>query len=199
MGKIIAIDFDGVISNPYGIKLKILKKMGYDVSMDQITYGGCVKSGIVSEADYKYANKMALNAGPHLVYLEQDFLFYYKKLLKLPYKYFIVSSRNDIDMKVLQSIIQHYDIKFDGIINTNNKNKYFSLLDINASILIEDNSFFIEEIINELKKNKKNKIKIVYYKNSVNSNEELNSKYIKSLQGWKNVYQYLINSASENE
>ena len=199
MEKIIAIDFDGVISNPYGIKLKILKKMGYDVSIDQITYGGCVKSGIVSEVDYKYANKIALNAGHDLVILEQDFLFYYKKLLKLPFKYYIVSSRNDIDMKVLKSIIKYYDIKFDGIINTNNKNKYFSLLDINASILIEDNSFFIEEIVNELKKNKKNRIKIIYYKNSVNSNEELDSPYIKSLRGWKNVYQYLINFASENE
>ena len=150
MDKIIAIDFDGVISNPYKIKLKLLRKMGYAISMNQITYGGCVKNGIVSEEDYNYANKKALNTGPDQVELEKDFLKYYTKLLKLPCKYYIVSSRNNIDMGVLHSIVKHHRIKFDGIINTNNRNKYFSLSDISADILIEDNSFFIEEIVSPI-------------------------------------------------
>ena len=56
MKKIIAIDFDGVISNPYHLKLKYLREYGYNISINQTPYGQCVKTGIVNEKHYKTAN-----------------------------------------------------------------------------------------------------------------------------------------------
>jgi len=195
--KIIAIDFDGVISNPYHLKLKYLQEFGYNISLNQTTYGQCVKNGIVKEEHYKIANQRALAAGPESVFLERDFIKYYKKLLNLPFDLFIITSRSDSDMDVLHKILDYHSIKLAGVINTNNHNKYDALCDISADIFIEDNSFFIMEIIKAISlNNNDNNMQIVFYINEVNVNESINNSSIIEVQGWKKLYKYLIREST---
>ena len=40
--KILALDFDGVISNPYHLKLKYINDFGYNIQLNECTYGLCV-------------------------------------------------------------------------------------------------------------------------------------------------------------
>ena len=198
MKKTIAIDFDGVITNPYHLKLKYIRKFGYEISINQTPYGQCVKNGIVNEKHYNIANHKALSAGPESVHLEKDFLKYYEKLLKLPNKYFIVTSRKDKDMSSLYDIINYYGVEFDGIINTNNKNKYHTLLDISADLFIEDSAYFITQVIRLLKKDSKKTLQIIYYLNQANENESVINQNVKQLKGWENIYKY-IKTIRKNE
>jgi len=191
MKKIIAIDFDGVISNPYHLKLKYLREYGYNISINQTPYGQCVKTGIVNEKHYKTANQKALSAGPNRVVLEMGFLKCYEKLLELPCQYFIVTSRNDKDMKPLHNILNYHKIKFDGIINTNNQNKYYTLCDISADVFIEDNAHFLQKVLRLLKEDLKNNLHIIYYVNQANKNEKIIEPKVKQIESWENIYKYL--------
>ena len=62
--KILALDFDGVISNPYHLKLKYINDFGYNIQLNECTYGLCVKTNKVDPLHYKIANEKALSAGP---------------------------------------------------------------------------------------------------------------------------------------
>jgi len=196
--KILAIDFDGVISNPYIVKLKILERFGYQIRIDQTTFGECVKTGIVRKEHYEIANQNALAAGPNKIVLEVDFIKYYKKLFNLPFDLYLVTSRVDKDMDVLYSILEYYNIKMDYIVNTNKKNKYFTLCDISADFHIEDNSFYVSEILKELKSNNTNKgFKLIYYINNANANEKIINNDVMSIRGWQKLYYYLLNTVGQ--
>ena len=188
--KILALDFDGVISNPYHLKLKYINDFGYNIQLNECTYGLCVKTNKVDPLHYKIANEKALSAEPDKIKLVDGFLKYYYLLQRFSVKTFIVTSRSDHQMNSLIDIIDSYNLKFYDIINTNGRNKIEALTLISADSFVEDNSFFIPSgkkfYASKISKN----ISFIYYVNEINVNEKLNDPRIKKIHSWKSLYNY---------
>lgn len=191
--KILALDFDGVISNPYHLKLKYINDFGYNIKMNECTYGLCVKTNKVDPHHYKVANEKALNSGSDKIKLVDGFLEHYNLLQRFPLKIYIITARSNYQMNSLIDILDFYNLKFYDIINTNGRSKIEALSLISADTFVEDNSFFLSQVVKEFYAIKKSKdINFVYYKNEMNVNEKLDDPRIKTVNNWNSLYEYLV-------
>jgi len=186
---VIALDFDGVVTDPYKLKTFYLNEKGYNLSEEQSSALSCINKGITKE-DYEYATKKAFTSSPEILPLVPDFIEVFKRIKKLnQIKIFIITSRENDLLDHLKNFLGYHQIKVDGIINTNKKNKINDLIKIGARVFIDDSPFNFFQMLNG---KKELKIKWILFRNIQNKLEKKPSKEIVEVGGWKELEKILF-------
>lgn len=187
---VIALDFDGVITDPYKLKTFYLNEKGYRLKENECSVISCLNKG-VSKEDHEYASQKAFTTEPRNLPLEKDFLKYFNKINDLnEIKIFILTSRNEGMLKHLEEYLRYYQIKVDGVVNTKNKNKSESLIKIKANIFVDDSPFKLWQI---LKENNNINCKLILYRNVQNSLEKKPSSKVIEVNGWEELINVIMN------
>lgn len=186
---IMAVDFDGVISNPYGLKAYYLKERGYDIPEEETSPLLCLKHGVPPEI-HEYAIKKSFLTSPKKLPLQEDFLAYFRKIRTKKIAVFIITSRAGSMMNHLFEYLKYYHIGVDGIINTENKAKSQALNRLKPQIFIDDSPFKLEKVIN-IEKNIFDWCEIILYRNKQNKVEPSPDPRIIEVRSWKEIYLFL--------
>lgn len=148
----LVFDFDGVITQPQGLKSAILSNKGYSILPEQ--------------TDKKKAQELMLQQNPekgkegvHEDYMDMINQLYVHRMIEVPPEkdavdvlkrledsgkyssYIVTSRRSSADKPEIQAAgkwLQHYGLRFDGVINTSNQNKRDDLKLIAPIIFVDD-------------------------------------------------------------
>ncbi|MCF7871790.1 HAD family hydrolase [Candidatus Woesearchaeota archaeon] len=197
----IALDFDGVITNPFSLKKEYLTNKGYSISKKTIT-----KKDIISEMQNQ---KKLSEQQANKEYDEMIVSLYIEKMNEIPlfeyvketinemnsngHNIYIVTSRYDDvqrpEIKAALEYLKENEIKIEALINTNNKSKKDVLKKIKPLIYVDDSLSKITElyedsacskIIPELKNTR-------FYLFNIHSNESTLPNNIKTVHNWKQI------------
>src|SRR3989344_5057765 len=183
----VALDFDGVVTAPYKLKTHYLNQRGYKITEEQCSPVSCLKLNVTKE-DYDYATKKAFTTSPEDLPLEKDFLKYFERLKKIERcKLFLITSRTEDMLDHLEKYLKYHKLKFDVIINTENKSKTWAIKIIKAKIFVDDSPFKIWQIMKEDKEILES-CRIILYRNIQNKLEKSPSEDIKETNNWKELF-----------
>src|SRR3989344_672329 len=183
---VIVLDFDGVITAPYELKVKYLNKLGYNLSNNNCSRDSCLAIGI-RERDYEKASIHAYTSPPDVLPLEEGFLENFSKIRNLPnVLIFILTSRYDSMMGHMEEFLKYHNIKVDGVINTNNLEKYISLKDFGAKVFVEDTLSKIKQITIGWPDVFEN-CNLIFFKNAQNNLDKNNDERVGEVFGWKDL------------
>lgn len=187
---VIAIDFDGVVTNTSELKTKYINELGYNIKEEESGRETSLKLGVLKE-DYLKGSRKAYMESPKILLLEKDFLKCFYELRNFEnVVIFIVTSRYDYMLPHLQEYLKFHKIKFDGIIHTSENNKINGLKKINANIFVEDSIFKLNEILE--KDNKfHERCCLVLFRNNQNKNHEIDKIKVIDVNGWNELERLL--------
>src|SRR4030042_202629 len=147
---VVALDFDGVVTNPYKLKTKYINELGYNIKPEQSGRHTCINVLGIPFEDYETGSIRSYTESPAKLPLETDFRENFSRIRNLEkIVLFFVTSRYDNMLQHLQEYMKYHKIKVDGVIHTQNKTKINSLKLINAKIFVDDSPKKIEEILLE--------------------------------------------------
>ena len=191
----IALDFDGIFTNPYELKIKYLQKLGYDLKGGQCGREFCLKLGM-NEEDYERESIKAYTESVENLPLQNNFLQNFLKLRNLPrISIFILTSRYDYMIKHLQEYLKYHQIRVDGIINTNNQRKDIALKKIGARIFVEDTLSKIIQIIEEDIFHEE--CSFILYRNLQNKFDQNDCKKIIEIYNWEDLSKIILKKYRE--
>ncbi|MBW2981173.1 hypothetical protein KY360_07190 [Candidatus Woesearchaeota archaeon] len=189
---VIALDFDGVISDPYILKTKYINEYGYNITEEQCGYDACIRKLGIKEKNYKSALERAYLADPKILPLQEGFKGNFPKLKRLKDAVLIlVTSRYNYMIKHLENYLKFNKIKVDGIFHTELKNKISILRKGFVDVFVEDSPFKLKQIFDKLNsKNRKffNSCTFILYRNKQNYIEKNPNKGIIEVKDWDNLY-----------
>ena len=180
---VIALDFDGVITNPHKIKAEYLKKINPHITEEKTSRKACLESGMKKE-EYEKESIRAYTESPEKLPLEEGFIENFLKIRnKANIAIFILTSRYNEMLKHLEEYLKYHKIKIDGVINTQSENKLIGLKEINAKIFVEDVPSKLREI---LEKDNKilNECLFVLYRNVSNRKDKKPHEKIIEVKNW---------------
>ncbi len=183
---VIALDFDGVVTNTSELKTKYINELGYNIKEEESGKESSLKLGVLKE-DYLKGSRKAYMESPEILPLEKDFLNCFFELRNFEnVLIFIVTSRYDYMLPHLQKYLKFHKIKFDGIIYTHENNKIDELKKINANIFVDDSIFKLKEI---LEKDNKfyQRCCLVLFRNNQNKNHEIDKRKIIGVNNWNEL------------
>lgn len=193
---IIALDFDGVVSNPYKLKVKYINELGYQITEKESGYDCCVRNGNVKEEDYQFGYRKALLEKPSQIPLQAGFKNTYLRIRQLKSKIYIITARSNDMIKNLKEYLNHYNIIVDGIINTCNKSKLDSLVEIKPVLFIDDSPFIMNQILEKREDIEYrcffNTCKLILLRIPSNVVEPVHDKGIYEAESWNDVYNQII-------
>ena len=197
----IALDFDGVITNPISLKKEYLTNKGYTIST-QIT---TKKEIILEMQNQKKISEQQANKE----YDEMIMYLYVDNMKEIPLfkdaketinelngagrNVYIVTSRYNTnqryELKTALEYLKENEIKISGLINTNNKSKKDALKKIKPIIYVDDSLSKITEIYDD-----SDCLKIIpelqntkFYLFNSASNESTLPNNIKTIHNWKQI------------
>jgi len=191
---VIALDFDGVITNQSKLKTQYINEKGNNIKEEECGYDACVRHGNVKEEDYIKARGDAQTADPGVLPLAENFLKVFSYLKKLENVFiFILTSRYENMLEHLERYMKHYKIRVDGIINTADKSKTQHLKDLNARIFVDDSPYKLENIFKELEGDDfVKKCSFILYRTKENSPEKNPSSLIVEIDNWKDLKEIIL-------
>jgi len=199
---VIALDFDGVITNPHKFKTKYinqaLREIGADftISEEQCSRKVCLGLGIPKEV-YEKASIRGYAESQEILLLEKGFAENFKKLRALEKIIIIIlTSRHDYMIKHLQKYLSYYKIRVDGIIHTKGGSKAEPLRIINAKIFVEDDVYKLEKMLKEDSRLFE-KYLLVLYRNISNRIEKSPNKNIMEIDNWNDLFKVISTKYTE--
>jgi len=193
---VLALDFDGVITSPYKLKTEYinqeLKRRGQNIRIEEkvSSRDDCLKLGIPVEI-YDEASIRAYTERPEILPLTDGFLEVFKKIKELPnIAIFIVTSRYASMLKHLEEYLRYHNIKIQGIIHTENKNKRAPLNMLGANIFVDDTLSKVKELLNG-EKNFSETGKIILFRN-VSNEDHPGMREILETWNWNELYNLII-------
>jgi uncharacterized HAD superfamily protein len=145
----IAVDFDGVVTNPHKRKKIELNRLGYSVSEAQSSRDYCVNVLKISIYEYRKAATRANVKGLLDIPLEKDAKKALNCLRDEGIQVYLVTSRMDDELKPLALYLRKHDLKVSGFLNSNEKSKIEVLLRLQADLYIDDSISKIFSVIND--------------------------------------------------
>ncbi len=147
---IIAIDFDGVFTDPHHMKAAEINKRGYTITAGQTDGRFCIGSACVKQEDYEQASHRVLTELLHHVPLAPHVKEVLARLKSLPQaKVFIVTGRHDSMMGGVISYLEAHELRVDGVINTKNASKKQALIDLGAHLFVEDTPIRVYDLFED--------------------------------------------------
>lgn len=187
---VVALDFDGVITNPHKLKADYINKLGYNLTEENSSREQCIAQGVKKE-HYEKESIKAYTENPAILPLEEDLIGNFQKIRKLPnLLIFVLTSRFDYMIQHLKDYLKFHKIKIDGVINTNNTNKSESLNKINPNLFVEDT---LSKLLGAKKNYNGSTCKFILYRNIQNKKDTLSDKGLKDVNGWKDLSEMIIN------
>ena len=193
---VIALDFDGVITNTSKLKTKYINELGYTIKEEESGRETSLKLGVLKK-DYLKGSKKAYMESPRVLPLEKYFLKFFSELRNFEnVALCIVTSRYDDMLFHLQEYLKFHKIKFDGIIHTHDNNKIDGLRKINAKFFIDDSIFKLNEI---LEKDNKfyERCCLVLFRNKQNKNQGVDKMKIIDVNDWNELRSLLANKIKD--
>ncbi len=190
---VVALDFDGVVTNPHELKTQYINELGYSITPEQCGRYTCINVLRIPLNDYEKGSIRSYTETPVKLPLEKIFIKNFNKLKNLEeIAIFFVTSRYDDMLHHLHEYTKYHKIKVDGIINTENKNKTQALKLINPKIFIDDSPKKLSEILEKEPKFYE-KCSLILYRNIANKiKTNPNKKYIYEVDNWDNLTNIII-------
>lgn len=185
-GDIVAIDFDGVITDHVAVKSELFKQRGYVISPSETDRQNIVESKGIPESVYNEVSReanLSLNGTP----LQSDVERGLKHLSNIGFQLVIITSRFDDEAEEMVDFLSEKNFPVEGYINTAREPKADALQQIGAEMLIDDSYYKLESVLEQLDSDQ---CKLLFFqhrgnKNIVNINSE-----ITVVDGWEDVISY---------
>ena len=147
----IGIDFDGVIADTAGLKVRLAKELlGMDLSVENASRSKMLELGIDVKTYDKTFKAIIMNEESHKIPLVN---FAKETIDRICTEHpadrvYIVTSRSDFEVPYLKRIMNDKQIRYHGLINTSDKSKNSVCLENNIRAYIDDDLFKLEQINN---------------------------------------------------
>jgi len=193
--KVVAIDFDGVITSPHRQKAEAMTDAGYETkpkesSRDYATKVKGVPLDIYEEATYSVnidnLIDVDMEEGVKEVLSELDG--------NSDVALVVVTSRRDHELESVLGYITHNKLPLHYVLHTNRAHKVDAIKRLNPKIFIEDtiskiNPLIEDEVIKQ--RIETGEFNILYFQNHANIYEESN-KYVQDVDSWKEIKEKII-------
>lgn len=189
---VIAIDFDGTITNPFEVKVQYMKNLGYEMTEEKCGYEYAVRRGNVNEMDYEKSWKKTMTEDPKNIPLQRGFEDALRRIKKMGYIVIILTSRRDDMIKYIGEYMKNFKISIDGIANTSCSSKLEVIRNLGISVIVDDSTYFISKLFDEMgPKDSSKKCDIILFRNIANRLEDTPSEGVLEANNWDEVCKIL--------
>ncbi len=160
----IALDFDGVITNPHNMKSQEFTKRGYNIPAHHTEREYCIeKYGIPLEI-YKEVSFEVNCTRLKEVPLEKGVIRSLDYLIKHNFKIVIVTSRMNNEIEYVNKYLKSHNINISQIFNTNQETKMNVIENLRPVLFVDDSFYKVRDICGS-----KIKTNIFLFRNIANS------------------------------
>jgi len=186
--QVIAIDFDGVITDPHKAKADAFTAAGYDLSPTETSRRYCVeKKGIPEETYEKIVRDININK-LNQIPLREGVREGLEIFTNAGYCPIVVTSRYDEEVGPMLQYIRKNDLDIYGYINTNRMPKRRSIAGLSPKIFIDDSQKKLKPILEE----KSNNVCLFYFKNNGNIQTNMTISDIRIVDNWYNFVRWTL-------
>ncbi len=146
-GRLVAVDFDGVITNPHNIKAEELTRLGYPVGPTETEREYCVHKAHVPLGVYECAAHVANCTRLMEMPLEIGAKATIGILVACGFQLVIVTSRREDEIPPMLKYLLANDITVNDIINTGRKSKTPVLRSLQPILYVDDSPSKIQELV----------------------------------------------------
>ncbi len=184
----LAIDFDGVVTNPHKMKAIELNRLGYSVTEYQSSRDYCTNVLKIPLDIYRRAAN-SINVDKLMdVPVEDEAQKVIKRLNEEEIEIFLVTSRMDDEIVPIRAYLEKYHISVDGILNSSEQSKIDCLRDIQPDIYIDDSLAKIISVISNISANCiLSKCQCLLYENEANRSPHGKEKCIDNVSSWNDI------------
>jgi hypothetical protein len=188
---VIALDFDGVVTNHIGLKTKYINDFGYTLREDQCSYEVCVRRMGIDSIHYKLGLIGADMGAPGVLPLEDGFLVNFDKIRAINDVVVIVlTSRFNFMLDHLREYLKYHRIRVDGIMHTLEKSKTDYLKKINAHMFIDDSPHKLKRVLDD-DMGLFNRTDFILFRNLENNPENNPHEDIIEIDNWDGLFEII--------
>ena len=145
--KVLALDFDGVITEPHYLKTQEFLKLGFDVLPEHTERDYCTKRLGIPLNVYEQASYNANVARLMEIPLAPGAQRALSNLVTQKVRLVIITSRTTDEVRDIVAYLTINKIRIDDIIHTNRESKVEALLSISPLMYVDDSPLKLEELV----------------------------------------------------
>jgi|GEM_PF-1596034 uncharacterized HAD superfamily protein len=146
-GPVVAIDFDGVVTDPDELKSVAFAERGYDMDPTETSREYCLEVEDIPKDDYEWVSRTVNIEWLQQVPLQDGASKGLVRLAESGFHPIIVTSRYDEELESMVEYIQQHNLAVAGYTNTNRNSKLDTVRRLNAEAFIDDSYYKFEELI----------------------------------------------------
>lgn len=188
---VVAIDFDGVITNPHKIKAEALSTAGFDITPAETSREYCVKRNQIPEETYEQIINALYTKRTDEIPLRKGAKSGLEKLTTAGLTPVVVTSRNDDEAESMVQYINQHDLDVYGYINTRRGPKRDLIVELGAQAFIDDS----QQKLTPLLETQPSQVDIYYFQNDGNRRIEPTHNDILVIDCWSEFVRRVVESS----
>lgn len=181
--QVIAIDFDGVVTDHTSVKSTKFRKRGFDLDPSETDRQFCINRRGVPEEIYNEVSRetnLSLETTPLRTGVYDGLI----SLQNAGYTPVIITSRYDDEATAMMEYIDHHDLPVDWYINTDRRPKSAALVATDAIALIDDSYYKIKAVSESPAVNGRD---LLFFRHEANRYREIDTPAVGTVNGWSEL------------
>lgn len=187
---VVALDFDGVVTNPHALKSRVFQDRGYDITERQTDRNYCLNVRQMEKADYEDVSHTVNVERLDEVPLRDGAVSGLKRLIEEGFHPVLVTSRHDEEVPPMLEYIRTHELPVSEYLNTGREPKIEAARALGARTVVDDSLSKLERFIEDGEERT-----LIFFRNEGNSYVESVPNEIQVVDGWDELVSCIIREA----
>jgi hypothetical protein len=177
---VIAVDFDGVVTNPHTLKSQEFQKRGYDISERQTDRNYCLNVRDIEKANYEAVSHAVNVSRLDQVPIRDEAAEGLQQLVDEGLYPVLVTSRHDEEIPPMLEYVRKHRLPVSEYLNTGRDPKIGAARTLGACIIVDDSLSKLERFVEE----EEGERTLIFFQNEANSYVESIPEEVYAVDGW---------------